>query len=288
MGLSFSKSASATSTGASFLPEDYVARRTEFRANVLMLSLYAVVLAGIVGAFFVAESRWRLLKSRQMQVDEAYQIEAKKIEQIQILEDQRAKMMDKAEVTAALVERIPRWALMGELTLRMPTSMKLETVTLKGKRIEAVMPPPNAPAVRSLSGTNVKPGQDTVAPKVTPPKYEYSLLVGGVAESNTEVADYLLSLRMSPVLQDVDLSYIKEQKEKELTLRRFEVSAVLRSNVDTQALSDSLQELVAAKDKAREEQAKTALKESTATAKSTKDGANSKPTASAASGPTAE
>ena len=54
----------------------------------------------------------------------------------EVSEEQRAQMMEKAEITAALVERVPRWAVMGEVTLRMPMSMRLDSLTIKSSRTD--------------------------------------------------------------------------------------------------------------------------------------------------------
>src|SRR4051812_3058349 len=94
----------------SFLPEDYVARKTETRVNVLILGLFALVLGGVVAAFVVTNQRWQALRQRQANVNEQCVLEGHKIEQLNALENQRAQMMEKAEITAALVERVPRWA----------------------------------------------------------------------------------------------------------------------------------------------------------------------------------
>src|SRR5882724_7481510 len=120
----------------SFLPEDYIARKTETRVNVLILGLFALVLGGVVAAFVVTNRRWQELRARQETVNEQCSMEGKKIDQLNKLEEQRAQMMDKAEITAALVERVPRWAVLGEVTLRMPVDMRLDSLIIKSTRTD--------------------------------------------------------------------------------------------------------------------------------------------------------
>ena len=46
---------------SSFLPEEYVAAKSEARANILVLSLFAVVLAGVIGAELLQHTGTRRL-----------------------------------------------------------------------------------------------------------------------------------------------------------------------------------------------------------------------------------
>src|SRR3982751_241451 len=105
---------------SSFLPEDYIARKTETRVNVLILGLFALVLGGVVAAFVVTNRHWKDIRDRQQNVNEQWALEGAKMEELKKLEDQRAQMMEKAPITAALGERVPRWAVLGALTLRRP------------------------------------------------------------------------------------------------------------------------------------------------------------------------
>ncbi len=230
----------------SFLPEDYIARKSEFRANLIILTLFAVVLAGVVGAFLVTTTLWSNLRSRKEAVDIAIAEEQKKVEDIKRLESMRSVMMEKAQITAALSERIPRWALLGELLLRMPIDMRVETLTLKSKRVEVAPPPqPAGAGVKTLTGnaTAAATSAEASKPKVLPPKFEYSLVIVGMAEQNNDIADYLSALRQSPILTLVELQYIREAKENDRVLRKFEINASLRGEVGTEALANSLKAL---------------------------------------------
>jgi hypothetical protein len=42
----------------SFLPHDYLARKADRRTDVVCLSLFTVVLFGVVSAFFVTNRQW--------------------------------------------------------------------------------------------------------------------------------------------------------------------------------------------------------------------------------------
>jgi Tfp pilus assembly protein PilN len=245
---------SPTPASGSFLPEDYVARRSEQRANILCLSLFAVVLLGVVGAFFVTNRKWSTIRDSQRAISVAYTEQAALIEQLKELERQRAQMMEKAEITTALVERVPRSVLLADLVRRMPAEVTLLELELKGKRIAppAPAPAPNDPSskVRTLTpgaggaaaapgkGAPGAPGTPGAAPaRVRAPRFEFTLMVVGVAKDNTQIADYVTALKESPLLRSVELSYIREAQVDKVDLRRFEITAVLREDADARRVA---------------------------------------------------
>jgi Tfp pilus assembly protein PilN len=231
---------------ATFMPADYVARKGEQRANLLSLALFGVVMLGVVGAFGVTNRAWVSVREERTKVDELYAAEAEKIEQLKQLEQQRAQMMEKAEVTAALVENVPRSVLLGELVLRLPKDVKLTGLDLKSKRIEAIAAPPTTAApppkqvVRSLADTAKK--TEPAKPRVVAPRFEYTMTLTGVAGNNNDIADYIAGLRDCALLKDVELSFIKETKILDRELRQFEVQAKIRPEADGRALAASLTE----------------------------------------------
>lgn len=239
----------------SFLPEDYVARKAETRANIITLSLFALVMAGVTGAFVVTTRTWQGLRQQQQSLKAEYETEAKKIDQLKALETKRQEILEKAELTAALAERVPRWVLLAELTLRMPDDMHRDMLTFKGKRAKPATVSPvtaNAGGTRSLMGNakGGKPAGPVEKPKPTPPVFEYQLTLAGTATTNNEVADYIAALRESPVLRDVELQYIREAREGDKLVRKFELLAMVRADVDSKILADSLTSLVKAKETA--------------------------------------
>ncbi len=240
----------APSSQASFLPSDYIARKAAFRNNVITASLFVMVMGATVGAFVVTHIQWRGLKARYEEVTQACEGEKKKLAQLDTLREQRSEMMEKAQITAALVERVPRWAVLGEIDYRMPLTMRIDELTLKGTRTDTkVSAPP--PTVKTLSGTVAKSRAKTdkkdsadEKPRISAPAFTHTLIIAGTAEENNDVADYIASLKQSPVLRNVELTFIRDQKFDDLVLRQFEVVALLRSDVDQKALSASLQSLV--------------------------------------------
>src|SRR3954471_5140703 len=154
MKLPFKRSDSG---GGSFLPQEYVERRAELRANLLCLALFGVVMFGVIGAFFVPNRQWLTVKRARDSIAAQYAQEAARIEQLKLLEKQKTEIMDKAEVSTALIERVRRSVLLSELANRKPDEVTLIEVSLSAKRIQQAPPPANAPTtvqpqVKNLAG----------------------------------------------------------------------------------------------------------------------------------------
>lgn len=225
----------------SFLPQEYVAGRSEQRANLICLALFSVVMLGVIGAFVVTNSAWKYVRERQLAIDTQYVSEAEKIDQLKQLEAQRTIMLDKAEVTAALIENVPRSVLLGELVLRLPPSVKLTEMSLKGKRVDQAPQPAATSQVRSLADKNA-PAKEPERPKIVAPRFEHSLMLRGVSDTNNGVADYLKALKDCTLLDRVELQYIRESKINDREFRQFEIQAILRPEADGRSLAKDLQQ----------------------------------------------
>lgn len=224
--------------GSSFLPEDYLRQKQERRGNFIALSLFCVVMFGVTAAFFVTNRQWSSVKARQRDINAEYALEAKKIEQLKALEAQKAEMLEKAEITAALLERVPRSILLAELINRMPEQLTLTDLSLKGTRVKdapKVAAVEAKPKPRSLAGSGSKGGGAEKKPdpvKPVPPKYEFALTIMGLAADDSFVADYHTSLKQCPLLGQVELVSSAEVVIDEVARRKFRIEATLRPNAD--------------------------------------------------------
>ncbi len=256
------------SNPGSFLPQDYVTRKTEQRTGFLSLVLFSVVMFCVCSAFLMTNRRWKDIRTQQAVIDTQYASEAKKIDQLKTLEEQRKSMMEKAEVVAALLEKVPRSVLLAELVQNLPKGVSLTDVNLKSKRIEEKQAPiaqgtGQIQKVGTISG-NGKTGTAPAAmkskdpkaapekPKVTAPKFEFTLSVEGVATANNEIADYISALKQSELLESLDLQFIDESMVDEVSLRKFKLEAKLRQDVDVR----HIQALLARQDKAEQKEQK--------------------------------
>lgn len=236
------------SSGGSFLPQDYVARKSELRANLICLGLFGVVMFCVVGAFFVTNRQWLQVQQSQKAITVQYGQEAAKIEQLKRLEAQKADMMEKAEITTALIEKVPRSTLMAELITRMPKDITLLEFHLVSKRAKepVVLKTPakgGGPAVKSLAPPKAVAGPKGGAPakpaepeRIPPPKFEYTLKLVGVARVNNDIADYQTNLNNCTLLDKVELKFIKEHTIDKVDMRKFEIEAVIRAEADARGI----------------------------------------------------
>jgi Tfp pilus assembly protein PilN len=237
-----------TPGAATFLPDEYVRRKREMRTNMLALGLFAAVMAGVGGAFFVTNRQWREVRVQQEAISVEYDAEALKIDQLKKLEAQRKDMLEKAEVAAMLLEKVPRSILLAEVVNRMPEKMTLTEFAIQSKRI-AEPPPPNATkkaqpkslSAKTGSGKNqAAAGKDAPgeppAPKPRPPKLEFSILINGVASTDADIADFQASLRDCPLLRGVEWRESKATTIEETQLRQFVLEAVISPGADTRSL----------------------------------------------------
>ena len=231
----------------SFLPEDYVRSKGERRANLLSLSLFGVMMFAVVAAFFATNKRWMNVRNEKQSINAMYVQEAGKIDELKALEEQRDQLIKKAEVTAALVERVPRSLLFAQIVRRMPDDVKLLEMELESEQIKRAAPSRSATksaGVRTLSGSGGSSGaskkKDEKKEDDTPlvPEYRQSLTLVGVGLTNDDIADYIEALRDCAILSDVELQYIKEVKLEGVELRQFELLAQVRSDVDARGIVD--------------------------------------------------
>ncbi len=241
-------------SAGSFLPQDYVKGKHEFRANLICLGLFGVVMFGVVSAFFVTNRQWIQVRHEQQVITADYTKEAAKIEQLKKLDLQNAQMLEKAEITTALVEQVPRSVLLRELVNRLPENITLTEMVLEGKRAKTAPVVSggsigSGSGVKNLSGRPAGQSSSAVgknapkveAPKVEAPRFEYTLKLTGLAKVNNEISDYLHSLQESPILDGVDLRYIKETGVDKESFRKFEIQATIKKGADGRALDPNPQ-----------------------------------------------
>jgi hypothetical protein len=231
---------SRTAEPSTFLPEDYVDRRFERRTNLFAITLFGVVTLGVVAAFFVTHREWSDVQTYQRAVNVRYAQAAEEIERLRELESQKSELMKKAELTTALIERVPRSILLAELINRMPKRATLLEFELESKRLDtpAVARQVKSKRARSLTGAGAK-GDDGEAPEeptVTAPRFETRVVLIGVAPTHREVARYVASLQNCPLLQHVDLRYSETTIIQDREMNKFRIEAPLRADVDARSI----------------------------------------------------
>jgi len=230
-------------TATSFLPEDYLAQKAERRTNLISLTLFGIVMIAVVGAFFVTNRQARLIKQQQEAINVEYQQASMQIQELTQLEKQKQEMLNKAELAAALVERVPRSILLAELINRMPERLGLLTFDLKSERIK----PPPTPADKDkdkdsrgrLTGPDrAKTKQEATdsVQKIDPPRYKVSISMLGVAPSDMEVSRYMKELNSYSLLRDINLEFSEQKEVDDRVMRQFKINMTLNPDADVRRI----------------------------------------------------
>ena len=212
-----------------FLPNDYTERRRRRRANIICLVLagVAVVGLGLVSGLTLVSA----LSSAAMRavVERQYQEASVQIKQLKDLEERKAGLVHKVELSSDLLERVPRSHLLARLTNYLPQKASLTGVLLKLEDIEVPAPqsqaasPPGAPADSKEAGA-AKGGKGS---KDKPEKIKvkmWTFRVDGLALTDVQVAEYISRLSADPLFRDVDLRYSEEFPYREgTTMRKFQL-----------------------------------------------------------------
>src|SRR6266496_1183098 len=109
----------------SFLPDDYLERKARRRTNAICAILFFIVISTIAGAFTVTERSMREIDQQFAQVEQQYADAAKRIEQVQQMQEKQRTMAHQAELTASLLEKVPRTFLLAEITNGIPEGVSL-------------------------------------------------------------------------------------------------------------------------------------------------------------------
>ena len=221
-------------TNASFLPEDYLAQKAERRSNLICLALFGVVMTTVVGAYFVTNRKARMEKDQNAAVNVSYQQAAPQIDDFKELEQQKAEMLNKAELASALVERVPRSILLAELINRMPERLSLLHFELKSEKVKPAVTAAmakNAKGSGSLKNSperaKTKQEASEEPQKIEPPRYKVVITMTGVAPTDVELANFMTALNAYSLLRDVALEYSEQKDIEGRTLREFKITMSL-------------------------------------------------------------
>jgi Tfp pilus assembly protein PilN len=209
-----------------FLPEDYVEKRQANRAAWVFIGLLLAVVGGIVGAYLYTQWKMRDVFAERDRVGAAYDDASKKIAQAQELEQQKERLIQKADTITALMEKVKRSTLLAELTRSRPSGVNFVGMELKSKE---VLPPVKTAA--ELEKAKTQPAE------VKLPSVDVSVTLTGTAPTDADVAAYMTALQKSPLLAGVALTYSEEFKKTkdDPAMRRFNVEMHINPNADLRA-----------------------------------------------------
>src|SRR5690348_8706827 len=132
----------------SFLPDDYLERKQRRRTNAICAVLFCIVIGAIGSAFWVTEKSMREIDQQAASVDQQYTEAAKRIEQFQELQEKQRTMAHQAELTASLLEKIPRSFVLAEITNGLPPGISLLDLNLEAKVAQSGGAPKTAYDIR--------------------------------------------------------------------------------------------------------------------------------------------
>lgn len=214
-----------------FLPNDYLRRRQARRANLVCAAIGggSVLIMGAVVGLLITQAVG-VAHMRDV-VDRKYQEASRQIQQMKDLESRKAGLLRKVELSASLLERVPRSYILARLTNNLPGHASLTTLTMSVVEQEQVVA--QAPGEGDNSDQN--PAQAKKGPqskgrsiskkgpqKIKVKRVQFTL--GGLATTDVEVADYITRLSNDPLFEKVDLKFSEEFPYDENTrMRRFEI-----------------------------------------------------------------
>jgi Tfp pilus assembly protein PilN len=214
----------------SFLPDDYLHRKAQRRSNLICAGLFVIVMSAIGTAFTYSERAIKKVEAEHAEIEREYAEAARRIQQVQKMQEKQRQMAQQAELTASLLEKVPRTFLLAELTNSLPAGVSLIDFNLESKR-RVTAPPPAAKSAfeqRRAKKDDEKKPDPTLQPRV----YDVSMKLTGMAETDVQVAQYISRLNRSPLLKDVNLIISDEFKREGRSLRKFQMELTLLPDVD--------------------------------------------------------
>jgi Tfp pilus assembly protein PilN len=241
------------SGNSTFLPEEYVSRKKQAVTNVICLALFAVVMFGTFVAFLVTTRRSADVEQQKQVIDARYADAAVQIEGLRQLQDQKRLMLERAELAAALVERVPRSILLAELINRMPAEVSLIEFEIDSEKIKQIIRTEAADSPKDKAnkgrlaparGATRSEAAAAGAIKVQAPRYLVDISLVGVAPTDRNVARFLADLNAYSLFRDVTLDYSEETTLDNVVLREFRI----RMKLDPQADIRDVEPLVKPRD----------------------------------------
>jgi Tfp pilus assembly protein PilN len=220
----------------SFLPDDYLDRKRQRRTNVICAVVFAIVMGTIGTTFSFSERSLRAVEKQHASIEAEYSDAAKRIEQVQQLLNKQRTMSRQAEITASLLEKVPRSNILAEITNALPANVSLTDFVLETKKSS---PAPVAAAPKptfEVKGANLAP-----KPAAAPP-VDVFIKVSGLAVTDIQVSQFITKMNQCKIFKDVNLliteSVSAEREKNEPAMRKFQIELTLNPDIDIQAITE--------------------------------------------------
>jgi Tfp pilus assembly protein PilN len=223
----------------SFLPDDYLERKAQRRTNAVCAVIFLLVCGGVGSAFTMSERATKRIDEQFSLVEDQYVSEAKRLQQVKDMQVKQKRMAHQADLTASLLERVPRSNILAELTNLLPAGLSLLDVNLDSKvKSKAATVSADAPKTayeqkKAAKAAASGPPQPTM---VEPRNYEVTMKVTGIAYTDVQVAQFLHRLSRSKLFREVNLLISDQFEIDKEKLRKFQIELVLDPNAQIESL----------------------------------------------------
>jgi len=211
----------------SFLPEDYLEKKIVRRTNVIFISLFAVVLTAVLATDFVGRRQTTDISQEKATVASELEDKRRQFEQIEELKAKEDLMKRKANVTAALRDRVLRSSIFAELINHMPATLSLTDLSLETKATKRAAPSRTAIQRETLRQAATGQGEVSVTPT------DVALVLEGVAPTDLEISEYIGSINAHPLFHGVALQFVEEKRVGEDVMRKFRIEMMLDPEFDS-------------------------------------------------------
>ncbi len=223
----------------SFLPDDYLENKAQRRANAICGILFIVTMATIGLAFTTGERSLREVEQRHAAKFEEVTAAATRIDQFKKLQQKQSTMAHQAELTASLLEKVPRSLILAKVTNALPQGSSLTDFQLSS--VKRNNSPANAPrtAFEAKSAQAQSQSNNMVAQTADAKVYDVTLKITGLAPTDTQVGELLQRLKGVTMFKDVNLiisdwEKVQDKKSKDAQYRKFQIEMTLDPNADAQ------------------------------------------------------
>jgi hypothetical protein len=217
----------------SFLPEDYLETKRQRRTNVICTVLFVLIMTGIVATRLVIEKSLHLAETENADVCKQSAEAATRIEQDRQLQEKQLKMNSQAELTASLLEKVPRSVLLAELTNAKPLGVSFLDLTLDSKLKQGGAQGQAGKTQFEMKRAAV---EETKASKPAPQAkvYDVTVKVTGICDNDVQVSQFIANLNHSKLVRDVNLLISDEFAVGTLKMRKFQLEMMIDPAADVQ------------------------------------------------------
>ncbi|MFW6155330.1 MAG: PilN domain-containing protein [Planctomycetota bacterium] len=216
------------------LPQDYQQQRSRRRTDILCAVLFVLVMIGVGAAAVHSAGTATSIRKAREEINEDYRAAAESIRQIQQLESVKQDVIDRANMAASLLERVPRSYLLACLTNALPDGASMTEVSLETSTIRRAAPKEKPKTKFQVRQANRSDHQED-RPRPTQPILEVSLLVTGLAETDEQVAQFISTVQSDTLFGSVELVFSEQVPDEAEVLRRFQVTMVLDRDAEVPA-----------------------------------------------------